>query len=124
LESGQTGHVDNLNLKKLFDIDNLPSGIPTEVTEASIELDSNGVVFRGTLHCSAPTKGGDAPKFRLEELSLVAGFSWSDGKSKFRVSMGLDMILYPVPIENLDPNKEAENQDPARSVWFSIKYYR
>lgn len=116
LENGQTGHVDNLNLAKLFGIKNFPSGIPADVAKASIQIDKEHALFQGTLYCGEPAKKGDAPKFQLDELSLMAKYTWppKGGKGAIALGLGLNMTLYPVALKSLGEFYEYENLETAR----------
>ena len=103
--------VENLDLKALLDLQNFPDGIPSIVEEASISIDQTGISFKGALMCTVSKSPSKVPKLFLDRLGLSAGFKWGE-KSEFSFDLEADFLLFPR--DEVDDDKDAADQDPAR----------
>ncbi|KAL7276584.1 hypothetical protein RUND412_000426 [Rhizina undulata] len=90
---------ETLDLAKMIPGDtngvvNIPQGIPTQICQASLEIDDTGIAFYGALSCAQPLKG-NIPTIYLAKIGLGAKyiFSKDDQKSSFDLSFQMEALL-------------------------------
>ncbi|KAK6503379.1 hypothetical protein TWF481_008399 [Arthrobotrys musiformis] len=93
-------NAGSLNLKTLMSsetIDNIPNGIPTDITQLSIRITKTGIRFQGKIQCEEPEddEQSKVPQLYLDEVSLAAEYNWAKEARGFRVSLGVDIYLDP-----------------------------
>ncbi|KAK4180611.1 hypothetical protein QBC36DRAFT_353904 [Triangularia setosa] len=117
--------LQNLDLRTLMSdgaVKNLPKCIPTEVAHAIMEISETGISFSGIIRCTETKDVKNRPPgLFLDTVSLSAGYTWAKdvpGRG-FRLSLGVDLLLFPNAMFNED--KDIAEQDPARLTG-RIKY--
>ncbi|KAK6333228.1 hypothetical protein TWF718_011049 [Orbilia javanica] len=93
-------NAGSLNLKTLMSsetIDNIPKGIPTDITQLSIRITKTGIRFQGKIQCEEPKddKQSKVPQLYLDEVRLAAEYNWAKETRGLRVSLGVDIYLDP-----------------------------
>ncbi|KAI1163760.1 hypothetical protein F5B18DRAFT_618039 [Nemania serpens] len=100
LEPTDSAHtMEHVDLKKLFDIDGLPAGIPTEIAELDISLDGTGMTFQTSITCSSDNKVSQVPKIAIENVFLRARRVWANEKKKIKgawqITFEVSVMLQP-----------------------------
>ncbi|KAF3288811.1 hypothetical protein TWF970_005865 [Orbilia oligospora] len=93
-------NADSLNLKTLVSsetVDNIPKGIPTDITQLSIRITKTGIRFQGKIQCEKPQddEQSKVPQLYLDEVRLAAEYNWAKETRGFHVSLGVDIYLDP-----------------------------
>ncbi|KAF3909810.1 hypothetical protein ABW21_db0202232 [Orbilia brochopaga] len=111
-------HAGTLNLKNILStstVDNIPNGIPTDITQLSLRITKSGLRFEGKIQCDEPDdKESKVPTLYLDEVTLVAEYNWGAANANrgLRISLGVDILLDP-PNTN-SKGEELPDLEPAR----------
>lgn len=86
------GQSSTFDLAKLHPsgVPSIPEGIPHEITEAFLEVDSTTVAFFGKITCEAPP-AGPVPTITLGLVSLDAKYTFGGSESKGQLDLVLDI---------------------------------
>ncbi|KAK6516196.1 hypothetical protein TWF506_006107 [Arthrobotrys conoides] len=89
-----------LNLKSLLSspsIENIPNGIPTNITQLSILITKAGLRVEGAIQCDKQTNKGDrkVPALSLDQVAVVAEYNWDPKNRGLTIDLGVDLSLDP-----------------------------
>ncbi|KAF3908149.1 hypothetical protein AA313_de0200176 [Arthrobotrys entomopaga] len=100
LTDNPSKNASSLNLKTILSsdsVENIPKGIPTDITQLSLRITKTGLQFKGKIQCDEPKNDekSTVPTIYLDEVSLAAEYNWDKENRGFRVSLGVDIYLDP-----------------------------
>lgn len=79
--------IEHVDLKKLFDLNALPAGLPTEITTLSASLDGTGMSFEASITCTFDDKKTyDIPTIRIDNVYLRARRTWANKEKKTKAT--------------------------------------
>ncbi|KAK6349287.1 hypothetical protein TWF730_010037 [Orbilia blumenaviensis] len=89
-----------LNLKSLLSsstIENIPNGIPTDITQLSLLITKSGLRVEGVIQCEKKDNKGDrkVPALSLDQVALVAEYNWDPANRGLTIDLGVDLLLDP-----------------------------
>lgn len=87
-----------LDLKKLLPggtVDNIPKGIPTQIIQSEIEINSSGMSFSGAILCQQEDNDSTVPQISLGKVELAARYSWASEKKSLMLQLGAEIELRP-----------------------------
>jgi hypothetical protein len=100
----QAAYNASLDLKKVWpDLSNIPQGLPTLVTQAGIDISSEGFRFSGVITCDKVGTDQGAPRISLGKVALDAGYllppptSPKGSKGSWYLGVVADIGLLPQP---------------------------
>ncbi|CAO2658405.1 Nn.00g061280.m01.CDS01 [Neocucurbitaria sp. VM-36] len=93
----KAAYNSSLDLKKVWpDLSNIPQGLPTVVTQAGIDICSEGFRFSGAITCDKVGSEQGAPRISLGKVALDAGYllaSPTNPKSSWYMGVVVDIGL-------------------------------
>ena len=114
-DEARLGVLDLRNLLPEGVVENIPSGIPTQVTEAVIEIDAEHIAFRGSLQCSEPKEANSnpVPRLILDMVTLSARYNWKNADRGLRLGLDVDFLLFRGG-HSPEEDDDVETMEPAR----------
>ncbi|RYC86244.1 hypothetical protein BFJ63_vAg10886 [Fusarium oxysporum f. sp. narcissi] len=113
LTQNPTGTIDLPSLIAGEKIENIPKNVPTQLTQASIEISDKHFAIGAMLQSKAfPGQESTVPQLDLGQIMLQASFEWNS-KSNFQLELGITTLLHP--------GKHSKHQDTA-ALMGSLSY--
>lgn len=84
-------------------VKNIPNDVSVEITEVSLEIDSESISFTGEISCREPQQGSAVPTVNLGDVTLNASYNFKGpSKGKFSAALGIYASL-PNPDDTSPP---------------------